>query len=150
MLLYRSSCQTISGSILSVLLLVTLSSQTRGQPVTLDDLAGVAVEANINRRQNMQRDGRAYSIQARQNWQFDINADKTIDMTVNTAYQGPRGERKAPPNSGRFSLEDSQDVTSRGGGKGMWSFDDGTLHFTRTFHQEPIGRILHLPGAKVA
>src|SRR3569832_121780 len=103
------------------------------ETITLSDLSGAAVEANINRRQTMQRDGRSYSIRTHQNWKFEINSDNSIDMTVNTTFETPRGTRKAPPNSGRFSLENAQDVTSRGGGKGIWNFEDGALHFTRTF-----------------
>lgn len=116
-----------------VLLLVLTSGPAFADTITVSDLAGAAVEANINRRQNMQRDGRAYSVQTHQNWKFELNSDNTIDMTVNTTFQTPRGTRKAPPNSGRFSLEDARDVASRGGGKGIWNFNDGALHFTRTF-----------------
>jgi hypothetical protein len=130
----RRSCHPISRSTVSMLLLAALSAGAfAADAITLDDLAGAAVEANINRRQKIDRDGRAYFIQARQNWSFDINADNTIDMTVNTTYESPRGTQKAPPNSGRFSLEESRDVSSRGGGQGVWNFADGALHFTRTF-----------------
>jgi hypothetical protein len=116
-----------------LLLLVLASGDALAEAITVSDLAGAAVEANINRRQNMQRDGRAVSIQTHQYWKFEVGADKSIDMTVETTYQTPRGTRKAPPNSGRFSLDDARDVMSRGGGKGIWNFDDGALHFTRTF-----------------
>jgi hypothetical protein len=126
-------CHTISCGIVSALLLATLAAVAFAEAVALADLAGASVEANINRRQNMQRGGRAYSIQAHQNWKFDINADNTIDMTVNTTFESSRGTRKAPPNSGRFSLEESRTVNSRGGGQGVWNFADGALHFTRTF-----------------
>lgn len=116
-----------------LLLLMLAPSEAFAETITLSDLAGAAIEANINRRQNMQRDGRSYSIRTHQNWKFEINADNSIDMTVNTTFETPRGARKAPPNSGRFSLDDARDVMSRGGGKGIWNFDDGALHFTRTF-----------------
>lgn len=132
--LFGPSCQAILYKILSyALLFFTLSAESLAEPLTLGDLAGASVEANIYRRQSLQRNGRAFSIQTHQNWKFEINGDNTIDMTVNTTVQGPRGTRKAPPNSGRFSLEESRDVRSRGGGQGMWSFADNALHFTRTF-----------------
>jgi hypothetical protein len=116
-----------------LLLLVLGSGDALAEAITLSDLAGAAVEANINRRQNMQRDGRAYSVQTHQNWKFEVGADNSIDMRVNTTFKTARGTRTAPPNSGRFSLEDVRDVMSRGGGKGIWNFDAEALHFTRTF-----------------
>jgi hypothetical protein len=127
------SCHVLSRSVVSALLLATLSAEAFAEAITLDDLAGAAVEANIHRRQDMEQDGRAFSTQAHQHWRLDINTDKTIDMTVNTTIQGPRGTRKAPPSSGRFSLNEAREVRNRGGGQGVWSFADEALHFTRTF-----------------
>ena len=127
------SSKAITAGVISVLWPALVPAKSFAGAITITDLAGATVEANINRRQNMQREGRAYSVQTHQNWKFEIHADRTIDMTVSTTFQGPRGVRKAPPNAGRFSLEESRDVRSRGGGQGMWSFDEGTLHFTRTF-----------------
>jgi hypothetical protein len=125
--------QATAPSFASALLLIALSTESFAESITLADRAGVTVEANIHRRQSMQREGRTFPIQIHQNWKFEINADNTIDMTVNSTSEGPQGKRKAPPNAGRFTLEESRDITSRGGGQGLWSFADSALHFTRTF-----------------
>jgi hypothetical protein len=119
--------------VICLLSLVLASGGAFAETITVSDLAGAAVEANINRRQTMQREGRTSSVQTHQHWEFEIGTDKTINMTVRSTFHTPRGTREAPPNSGRFSLEDARDVASRGGGKGIWNFDDGALHFTRTF-----------------
>jgi hypothetical protein len=128
-----SSCHTLSRGIASVLVLAMLPAEAFAQAVTLAELAGSIVEADIHRRQTMQRKGPQFTIQTHQNWKLDINADNTIDVVVNTTVQGPRGTRKAPPNAGRFTLEQVREVRNRGGGQGIWSFADEALHFTRTF-----------------
>ena len=117
----------------SALLLVALSVRAFAEPVTFADLAGLSVEADVHRIQDIRRDGRSASIKGHQNWKISINADKTIDVTVNTTFVGPQGKRTAPPNTGRFTLDESQEMRSRGGGQGAWNFADGTLSFIRTF-----------------
>jgi hypothetical protein len=128
-----SSCHALSRSIAPVLVLAMLSAEACAQAVTLAELAGSTVEADIHRRQTMQRNGPQFAIQTHQNWKLDINADNTIDVLVNTTVRGPRGTRKAPPNAGRFTFEQAREVRNRGGGQGIWCFADEALHFTRTF-----------------
>ena len=127
------SCHTISSGLVSALLLAMPSAPAFAEAVTLADLAGSVVEADIHRRQTMQRQGPPFTIQTHQNWKFDINADNTIDLVVNTTVRGPRGTQKAPPDAGRFTLEQARVVRNRGGGQGIWNFSDEALHFTRTF-----------------
>jgi hypothetical protein len=127
------SCRTIVHCICSALFLVALSIRASGETVAVTDLAGMVVDADIHRQQDMRREGRSFSVQAHQRWKVDINADKTIDVTVNTTFRDSRGTRKAPPIAGRFTLDEALDVRSHGGGQGAWNFADGVLHFTRTF-----------------
>lgn len=127
------SRHAISNRIASLSLLATLSVPAFGETISLADLAGSVVEADIHRRQTMQRQGPQFTIETHQNWKFDINADNTIDLVVSTTIRGPRGTRKAPPDAGRFTLEQAREVRNRGGGQGIWNFADEALHFTRTF-----------------
>jgi hypothetical protein len=119
--------------LLSALLLGASSIPASSEAVTFADLAGMLIDADIHRSQDVRRDGKSFSIQAHQNWKIAVGADRTIDLTVNTTVNGPRGTQKAPPNAGRFTLDESRSVQSRGGGQGAWSFADGTLSFIRTF-----------------
>jgi hypothetical protein len=123
----------LSAGVFSALLLAMPSAEALAEAITLTDLAGSVVEADIHRRQIMQRKGPQFTIETHQNWKFDINPDKTIDLVVNTTIRGPRGTRKAPPDAGRFTLEQAREVRNRGGGQGIWNFADEALHFTRTF-----------------
>lgn len=125
-----------AGSILCGVLSAMLPAAPPAQaaePVAYADLAGLVVDADIHRTQDVRREGRSFSVQAQQNWKIVIAADKTIEVTVNTTMHGPQGPRKAPQNSGRFTLDESREIQNRGGGQGAWSFADGTLSFTRTF-----------------
>jgi len=127
------SCYTLSRGSSSLLLLATLSAEAFGETVTLGDLTGMVVEANIHRHQDMRREGRSFSIEAHQHWIVGVNADNTIDVTVNTTIRGPRGTQKAPPNTGRHTLDQAREIRNRGGGQGVWNFAGEVLHFTRTF-----------------
>jgi hypothetical protein len=128
-----SSLQAIARGLFCALLLMGPSGRASGEVVTFGDLVGLNVEADIQRRQDMRRQGHPFSSEVHQSWKIDINGDKTIDVTVNTTFRGSQGIRKAPPSAGRFTLDETRAIESRGGGQGAWSFTDGALHFTRTF-----------------
>ena len=125
--------RAVALGVVLALLLIALPARALGDTVTFADLADVTIDADVHRVQELRRDGRNFSSQARQNWQLAIGADNTIDQTVNTTFRGPQGTRKAAPLSARFTLEETRTVLSRGGGQGAWTFADGTLTFVRTF-----------------
>jgi hypothetical protein len=126
-------CQTISCNISAALLLAALSVPASGETITFADLAGMTVEADIHRVQEMRREGRPFSVQGHQHWSVAVNADKTIDVTVNTTVRSPRGTQKAPPSAGRYTLDAPRELRNRGGGQGIWNFAEETLHFIRTY-----------------
>jgi hypothetical protein len=113
--------------------MTAFADDATAQPVTMDDLAGHVVVADIYRQQNVRRDGRTANIKVHQNWVFSINSEHAIALTLNTTADTPRGIRKAKPNLGTFTLGETLKVKSRGGGHAVWTFADGTLSFTRTF-----------------
>ena len=103
--------------------------------VTFDQLEGFIIEANIVRDQLTQRDGRQVPQQAHTNWRVVIGPGLSIQSTVNATFHNPHGQSKADPLTGSFILDQSRHVGSRGGGQGVWHFEEGTLTFTRTFEQ---------------
>jgi hypothetical protein len=64
---------------------------------------------------------------------LSINADKSVEMTVDITRHGPDGTRKAKPSSGSFTLDEAKELPSSLGGEGVWRFEDGSLSFIRTF-----------------
>jgi len=103
--------------------------------VTFDELEGFTIEANIVRDQLTQRDGRQVPQQAHTNWRVVIGPELSIKSTVNATFHNPHGQSKADPLTGSFILDQSRHISSRGGGQGMWHFEEHTLTFTRTFEQ---------------
>ena len=108
-------------------------SPALAQPVTLSDLEGSTVQADVDREQKIRRQGNLRSVRIHQGWRIVVRPDKVIENTVDTSADTPRGSRKAPQNSGTFTLEEPRPVASRGGGEAVWKFADGTLTFIRTF-----------------
>jgi hypothetical protein len=102
---------------------------------TFDELEGFIIEANIVRDQLTQRDGRQVPQQAHTSWRIVIGPGVSIQSTVNVTFHNPHGQRKAEPLTGSFILDQSRHVGSRGGGQGVWHFEEQTLTFTRTFEQ---------------
>jgi hypothetical protein len=102
------------------------------QTVTWSELEGVTVEAEHTRDQVIRRQ-RQFKVQVKDVMKVVIETDKTIDYSVNTTVRGPRGTRELRPLGGLFTLDQPRDVGSRGGGKALWTFADGTLIFVRTF-----------------
>ena len=99
----------------------------------MSDLEGLVIEADIHREQEVRRQGGTRSVRIHQNWKLSVDADKTLEFTLNTTSRGPGGgTRTAEPNFGSFKLDESRKVTSRGGGEAVWKFADGTLTFIRT------------------
>jgi hypothetical protein len=103
--------------------------------VTFDQLEGFVVEANIVRDQVTQRNGRQGPQQAHTSWRLVLGPGLSIQSTVNATFHNPHGQRKAEPVTGSFILDQSRHVGSRGGGQGIWHFEEQALTFTRTFEQ---------------
>jgi hypothetical protein len=116
----------------SALSLVSFSLPAAGE-VKLSDLEGSVIEAVVDRDQIVRRGGQTFPVRIQQTWKISVDAENTIDVTIRSTAQGPRGTRRAEPNSGTFVLDKPQQVRSRGGGDALWTFAEGTLTFTRTF-----------------
>jgi ribosomal protein L36 len=120
--------------VLSVLLAQKAVAQAVTMAVTMADLAGVSVEAEIARDQVVRREGRSFNVHLKQTWDIAVGEDqKAVTTKVGTTTTTPRGTRTARPNIGVFILGEPRQIPSRGGGSAMWEFADGTLTFTRTF-----------------
>ncbi len=78
-----------------MLCLVALPAPAAAQAVTLSDLEGQAVEAEVLREQVGRRQGQTSTARLHQSWKLSINAGKSVDMTVSTTRHGPDGTRKA-------------------------------------------------------
>jgi hypothetical protein len=115
------------------LFLVVLSSPAPAQPVTLSDLEGLTIEADVHREQNVRRQGRAASVRVHQSWRFSIGPDKVVENTINTTMRTPHGTQTEEPAFNKFTLEQPKKIWSRGGGEAVWKFADETLTFVRTF-----------------
>ena len=116
-----------------VLLLVTLSAESFAGPIILADLSGCECRCehqpspeHATKRARV-LDSSTSELQGRNQQRQHHRPDCQHHSSRAT------GDPKGPPASGRFSLEESREARSRGGGPGMWSFADGALHFTRTF-----------------
>ena len=116
-----------------MLCLVALPAPAAAQAVTLSDLEGQAVEAEVLREQVGRRQGQTSTARLHQSWKLSINADKSVEMTVSTTRHGSDGTRKAKPSSGLFKLDEVKELPSSIGGEGVWRFEDGSLSFIRTF-----------------
>jgi hypothetical protein len=120
-------------AVCAALLMTAFVGDARAQAVTMDDLAGHFVVADIYRQQTVRRDGRTATVKVHQNWAFSINSEHAIALTMNVTAETPRGTRKAKPRSNTFVLDETVKVKARGGGQAVWTFADNTLTFTRTF-----------------
>jgi hypothetical protein len=123
----------VSKTIFSILLGLLQLSPALAQPVSLSDLEGSTIQAEVDREQKIRREGNLRSVRIHQGWRIVIRPDKLIENTVDTTADTPRGTRKARQNSGMFTLEEPRPVASRGGGEAVWKFANGTLTFIRTF-----------------
>jgi hypothetical protein len=128
-LVHRGHRATVGAAFLGLL---ALGPPAAAEGVELSDLDGVVVEADIHREQEVRRNGRTFSNRVHQRWKLSIDG-KTIEFTNQATNRGPRGTRKTRPNSATFTLDESREVGSRGGGEALWTFADGVLTFVRTF-----------------
>jgi hypothetical protein len=103
--------------------------------VTFDELEGFVIEANIVREQLIERNRQQSPQRAYTSWRIIIGPGLSIQSIVNVTFHNPHGQSKAEPLTGSFVLDQSRQLGSRGGGQGMWHFEEETLTFTRTFEQ---------------
>jgi hypothetical protein len=128
-----SFCRQLLHGGCTIALLLGLSEAAVGQAVTVDDLAGMVIEADIDRAQTVRRGGRTIPVTIHQRWRLSVDVDGTVAFTMRPSADTPRGRRTAKASSGVFTLDESREVPSRGGGEAVWKFTDGTLTFLRTF-----------------
>jgi hypothetical protein len=104
-----------------------------GEAVTLDDLAGMVVEAESVRDQTVQLERGPTMVKVNQTWKLKVDPDRTVTFTTTSIGRTQRGTQKSAPTGGVFTLDEQRDVRNRGGGLAVWTFADGTLTFRRTF-----------------
>src|SRR5262245_46040030 len=115
------------------LAVVLLSTPASGQAVTFADLDGHMIQARITREQTNQRDGKTFTVTVHQNWRVSIGPANKIEFSVRSIVQGPRRVRDTGPLSGSYTLDESREVGTQGGGDAAWTFADGALAFIRTY-----------------
>jgi adenine deaminase len=86
--------------------------------VAFTDLEGHVINATIVRNQVVRREGRQASIQVNQQWKIVIGPGESIETTVASTVQTPRGQRKSKPRTGTLILGETQPIRSQGGGHG--------------------------------
>jgi hypothetical protein len=102
----------------------------RAQPLSFAELEGSRVEVIIFREQINHFNNNDFRLQIDENWLLEIGPSEWLSHT--TTAQA-RGRPTAPTNKGTFQLGIPREVSSVGGGIGLWSFNDNTLVWTRTF-----------------
>ena len=122
-----------SCAMLAAVMMGFLATPACGQAVTFADLDGHVIEARFVREQENRRDGKTFSVTVRQNWMVSIGPEKAITFTVRSRVQGPRRVRDMGPLSGSYTLDETREVETQGGGNAIWTFADETLTFIRTY-----------------
>jgi hypothetical protein len=112
--------------------MISLGSSAAGQAITVADLEGAIIEAEIVRAQTVRRDGRTIDLRIRQSWRITVDVDNVVSLKTRTTSYGPRRTREEQQ-SGTYTLDEPQHIKSRGGGEAAWTFADQTLTFVRTY-----------------
>jgi hypothetical protein len=101
--------------------------------VSFADLQGAVIHTRALFQQEGLSNGQPFRNQAETVSTITITSSNTLTTTtVSTAYN-PQGTRTSPPRSGSFTLAESREVPSAGGGHVLWTFQDGKLSNIRTF-----------------
>jgi len=104
-----------------------------GEPMTVADLEGTALQAEVAFDQTARRQGRTALVKTTQRWMLKVDPDRTVTFQLESTARSPMGTRNAEPSRGMFTLDESRQVMgTRGRGEGVWTFADGTLTFVRT------------------
>jgi hypothetical protein len=116
-------------------------------PVTFADLDGSVIELKVLRQQRIARQGREFSHQFQSDWKIEIGPDDRILLTFTPTAYTPQGTRTGKSHYGYFKLEQPRQVTTSGGGEGVWLFEEGKLTFFRTFRGGALKLVVSLsPG----
>jgi hypothetical protein len=110
-----------------------ISASAWGQTVTLSDIEGTILEIRSLRQQTSRREGRERSNQIQSDIRITIDAGGMIHFSGTPTAYTKRGTRKGKPTSGKWTLEQTRELPTRGGGHGVWIFEDATLTFLRTY-----------------
>ena len=115
------------------MLLSALSASAWGQAVTLADLDGAFVELNLKSQVEGRRNGKAFTSQSEAVWKLVLGPGTTGFSSATTITHGDKGVRVSDPRRGSFTLGRPGSITSFGGGYYLWTFENGTLTFLRTY-----------------
>jgi hypothetical protein len=110
-----------------------LTLAATAEEVTIADLEGTALQAEIGLDQTVRREGRTVFVKVTQRWTLNVDPDRTVSFNMDADARTPLGTRKAEPARGTFTLDEPRQVPNRGGGQAVWKFADGTLTLLRTF-----------------
>jgi hypothetical protein len=116
-----------------VLLPVLLAAPAWGQAVTLADLDGAFVELKLKSQVEGRRNGKPFTSQPEADWKIVLGPGNTGFSTSTTITQGEQGTRVSDPRRGSFTLGRPGPISSLGGGYYLWTFENGTLTFLRTY-----------------
>jgi hypothetical protein len=122
----------VISAALATLGLSGLAPTLSADDVTLAELEGVPLQAEIGMEQTVRRQGGTAQATITQQWSLTINSDRTVGFDVASTARSALGTRKAEPVRGTVALEEARQIPTLGGGLAMWSFAAGTLTFTRT------------------
>jgi hypothetical protein len=120
-------------AIAPLLLLLSSAAPARSQQVTFADLDKALIEAHVVRQQVVRRNGREFPVRNESELQLVIGPGTKIQQTWTPTTHSAGGTKRGRSGTSSFTLEQSRDVGSQGGGKALYLFAEATLTFMRTF-----------------
>ncbi len=118
---------------LALFLILGSSAVLAQSAVTLQELDGVRITARVVRAQVIRREGRDVPTRYESDIKLVMGPGNGLQQHVEATVHGPRGPRKGQTMSSSHKIELPGELRGRGGGQGLFVFENGTLTFLRTF-----------------
>jgi hypothetical protein len=110
-----------------------ISTSAWSQAVTFAELEDMVIDVQLLRQQTVRREGKVVSNRAQADVRLAIGSGGSIHATITPTGHNERGSRTGKPASASFVLGETRDMLIRGGGHGIWTFENGTLTYLRIF-----------------
>lgn len=103
------------------------------QPVTLSELQGFAVEANVVLTQQIRREGKEFPVRLDQRLRFVFLPGDMVEWQIAPVSHTPRGAKPGPTRKGRAPIGKPIEAKGLGGGEALFTFADGAFTTLRTY-----------------
>jgi hypothetical protein len=111
------------------------------QTVTLTDLEGAKIHANLVTEMLAQREGRQSLATQEIDWQIYVESEGRINFSFRPTTRTPRGTRAAPIRATTVKLGEPWSTDN---GEAVWQFNDGELTFVRSYKDGAARTIISL------